>query len=145
MSDNCVKNGLDVIKNKYLYTTINDNDIHPGVRSSCTFETGIHFLVLRKPRLGAYTMLVVADEKKTSVYSGDSCIGYVNGDDDEYNLYCKNLGILIDMTNKKFEKKLNFKKAKILVWLKRHACNQGEGISILNEGCIPIPDWVKNI
>lgn len=156
-SESCVCNGLNVIKNKYLYTTINDNDIHPGARSSCTFESGTHFLVLRKPRLGAYTMLVVADENKTSVYSSDSCIGYVNGDDDKYNLYCQNLGILIDMKNKKcafydydrkikkFEQKITFPKAKILVWLKRHACNQGEGISILNEGCIPIPDWVKNL
>ena len=102
-------------------------------------------------------MLVVADVNKTSVYSNDSCIGYVNGDDDPYDLFCQNLGILIDMKNKKcafydydrkikkFEKKMNFEKAKILVWLKRDACNLGQGITILNEGCIPIPDWIKNL
>ena len=156
-SDSCVNNGLTVIKNKYLYININDSDIHPGARSSCTFESGKHFLVLRKPRLDAYTMLVVADENKTSVYSSDSCIGYINGDNDEYDLFCQNLGIFIDMDNKKcifvdydrktkkLEGTITFPKAKIFVWIKRGSCNEGEGISILNEGCIPIPDWVKNL
>lgn len=40
---------------------------------------------------------------------------------------------------------LYLKKLKIFVWIKRDGCNKGrKGITILNEGCIPIPDWVKD-
>ena len=43
-----------------------------------------------------------------------------------------------------FEAPILFNKVKILIWLKRDVCNNGrKGITILNEGCIPIPDWVN--
>jgi len=43
-----------------------------------------------------------------------------------------------------FEASILINKVKILVWLKRDSCNNGrKGIMLLNEGCIPIPDWVK--
>ena len=42
-----------------------------------------------------------------------------------------------------YEAPIDFKRAKVLAWLKRDSCNQGKiGITILNEGCIPIPDWI---
>ena len=32
---------------------------------------------------------------------------------------------------------------KIIAWLKRGTIKKERGMTILNEGCIPIPDWVK--
>lgn len=32
---------------------------------------------------------------------------------------------------------------KIIGWLKRGNIKKERGMTILNEGCIPIPDWVK--
>jgi len=32
---------------------------------------------------------------------------------------------------------------KIVAWLKRGHISAERGITILNDGCIPIPDWVK--
>ena len=32
---------------------------------------------------------------------------------------------------------------KIVAWLKRGFFGEKAGMTILNEGCIPIPDWVK--
>jgi len=55
-------NSLKVIVDNYLYTTVNDNDVHPPVRSSCTFEKGRHFFVLRKPPLPVYSLLLVFAE-----------------------------------------------------------------------------------
>lgn len=163
----------NVIINKYLYTTVNDDDTHPFVRSSCTFEKGVHFFVLRKPRLDAYTFICINDENKTDNEIYKDAIGIINGyprNDNE--LYNSNLGILIDMEHKKcifydydkkakikiqytqnlidetdtegYEAPILFEKVKLVAWLKRHACNiDRKGITILNEGCIPIPDWVK--
>ena len=33
--------------------------------------------------------------------------------------------------------------AKIVAWLKRGHISAERGIAILNDGCIPIPDWIK--
>ena len=38
---------LNVIKDKYTYITVNGDNIHPGVRSSCSFEKGKDFFVLK--------------------------------------------------------------------------------------------------
>ena len=162
----------NVIVGKYIYTTVNDNDVHPYVRSSCTFEKGIHFFVLRKPLLISYSFLGICDENlKIEISKNEREIigiihGYPNDDNDDSNdLYTANLGILVDMEHKKcifydydkkikrkiqylnkevYEAPINFGKAKVVAWLKRDVCNYGKkGITILNEGCIPIPDWVK--
>ena len=169
-----VNNKLNGIINKYLYTTVNDNEVHPHVRSSCTFEKGIHFFVLRKPILSYYSLLLICDENTNFVnycFNNDQkAIGIFNGKPEEnnYDLYTINLGILVDMEHKKcvfynydkktkrkiiyikngkeeegFEAPIDFQKAKLLAWLKRDACNPGKkGITILNEGCIPVPSWV---
>ena len=34
---------------------------------------------------------------------------------------------------------------KIIAWLKRGHYYEKEGMTILNEGCIPIPNWVKKL
>ena len=168
-------NNLNVIVNKYLYTTVNDEDIHPPVRSSCTFEKGIHFFVLRKPVLSYYSMLLICEESNTfdgyEVNNKQQAIGIFNGypqDNNNDDLFTINLGILVDMEHKRcvfynydtkirrkiqymkngkeeegYEASIDFKKAKVFAWLKRHACNPGKtGITILNEGCIPVPTWV---
>ena len=174
VEDDIEQNGnknLNVIKDKYTYITVNDKDIHPGVRSSCSFEKGKHFFVLRKSQLNAYTMLGITKDDNSS-YSRKNSIGIFDGYPSEsYSSYfATNLGIYIDMDNKKcifydYDKKEKYKiiyytsnnsnieafeapilcqKVKLVAWLKRDACSHKEGITILNEGCIPIPDWVKN-
>ena len=166
------KENLNVIKDKYTYITVNGGDIHPGARSSCSFEKGKHFFVLRKSRLGAYTMLGITKDDNNSSYSRKNSIGIFDGYPEEnYSNFAKNLGIYIDMDNKKcifydydkkeknkiiyyktdgkcnaeFEAPILCQKVKLVAWLKRSGClGSEEGITILNEGCIPIPDWIKN-
>jgi hypothetical protein len=44
-----------------------------------------------------------------------------------------------------FEAPILSQKVKLVAWLKRSGCSGSqEGITILNEGCIPIPDWIKD-
>ena len=50
---------MNVIIGKYLYKNVNDDDILPGVRSSCSFEKGKYFFVLRKGYLGPYNALAI--------------------------------------------------------------------------------------
>ena len=82
------------------------------------------------------------------------------------DIFTKNLGILIDMDKKicrfydydqkakikvgfrkdgkyleEFEAPIQFQKGVIFVWIKR---GRREGVTILNEGCIPVPDWIKD-
>lgn len=173
-------NSLKVIVDNYLYTTVNDNDVHPPVRSSCTFEKGRHFFVLRKPPLPVYSLLLVCDENlmldKFEICSDYKAIGIFHGcpdeneDFDHDRIFTKNLGILIDMDKKKcafydyekrkkrkiiyktkncselkyfeeYEAPINFEKAKVIAWIKKDAQNKNKmGITILNEGCIPVPD-----
>ena len=163
---------LNVIKDKYTYITVNGEKIHPGVRSSCSFEKGKHFFVLRKSQLGPYTMLGITKDDDNSSYSRKNSIGIFDGMPEEsYSNFAVNLGIYIDMNNKKciffdYDKKEKYKiiyneteeernegfeapilsqKVKLVAWLKRSGClGSDEGITILNEGCIPIPDWIKN-
>ena len=41
------------------------------------------------------------------------------------------------------EAPIDFDKAKVVAWLKKDCMNKGKiGITILNEGCIPVPDWI---
>ena len=43
-----------------------------------------------------------------------------------------------------YEAPISFEKAKVVAWIKRDGCAGAKaGITILNEGCITIPDWVK--
>ena len=162
---------LNVIQDKYTYKTVNGNDIHPGVRSSCSFEKGKYFFVLRKSRLGAYTALAITKDDINSSYSRKNSIGIFDGYPEETcsTFFAKNLGIYIDMENKKcifydYDKKTKIKiqyynsdkviegyeapifsqKVKLVAWLKRSGCfGAEEGITILNGGCIPITNWIN--
>ena len=62
-----------------MYTTLNRNDTHPSVRSSCTFEKGKHFIVLRKPKLSYYTMITVTYDNNKNAYDQKETIGYFDG------------------------------------------------------------------
>ena len=65
------------------------------------------------------------------------------------------IAIFIDMDRKKcifydYEKKKIMTQGKILTdsvmlnsWLKMGSCRQAQRMTILNEGCIPVPKWVK--
>jgi len=159
---------LNPIKNKYIYKTVDGDKIHPGVRSSCSFEKGKYFFVLRKSSLGEYTALAIT---KDTTYSRKNSIGIFDGYPREnFSTFATNLGIYIDMDNKKcifydydketkikisyynskkkheegFEAPILCQKVKLVAWLKRSGCGGAdEGITILNEGCIPIPDWIN--
>ena len=168
--EQCGDKNLNVIQDKYTYRTVNDDDIHPGVRSSCSFEKGKYFFVLRKSRLGAYTALAITKDEINSKYSRENSIGIFDGYPEDYELFAKNLGIYIDMENKKcifydYDKKTKIKiqyynsnkqivgyeapifsqKVKLVAWLKRNVVDGAEeGITILNKGCIPIPNWITS-
>ena len=161
---------LNVIEDKYTYRAVNGYEIHPAAISSCSFEKGKHFFVLRKPFLSAYTALAITNFENKSTYSNRQySIGIFDGYPDEhYSTFSKNLGIYIDMDNKKcifydydkrtknkiksyvdnsevedvYEAPILCKKVKLFAWIKRGECCSGR-ITILNEGCIPIPDWIK--
>jgi len=170
---------LNVIKDKYIYRTIG-NDILSGVRSSCSFEKGKHFFVLRKSQLHYYTLLAITEdniyplpEYKLDLYSccfsREYSMGIFDGYPEENLTFATNLGIYIDMDNKKcifydYDKKTRNKikyydinknekegfeapilcpKLKLVAWFKGGLPYLNECITILNEGCIPIPDWVK--
>ena len=67
----------------------------------------------------------------------------------------QNIGILIDFTNKKvifydyykknviISKDLGSESVKLIAWLKGKIHGDGNGFTILNRGCIPVPEWVK--
>ena len=159
---------LNPISNKYIYKTVSGDKIHPGVRSSCSFEKGKYFFVLRKSMLGTYTVLAIT---KDTTYSRKYSIGIFDGEPSEDNsIFAENLGIYIDMDNKKciyydydketkikiiyynsegkkeegFEAPILYQKVKLIAWLKCSGCRGAdEGITILNEGCIPIPNWIN--
>ena len=168
INDLSLNTNLISIVNNYLYTTFNNN-IHLPARSSCTFETGRHFCILRKGNLGYYSIIAVADEKKNDCKFDENIVGLYFQEDND-NIFTEDLGILIDMDKKKiifydcdrrrrkkilyrkngqkeqdYEAPIFFDKAKIFVWIKSNYFNkESEGITILNGGCIPIPYWIKN-
>ena len=78
-----VKNDLDVLQDKYIYKTVNNDVSHPGATSSYVFEKGRHFCVLRKPYLGAYSALGFVDSNKNSIYE----------DGKEMDIYSTEIGI----------------------------------------------------
>ena len=98
--DNSTDYNLDVIINKYTYTTVHDSYTHPPARSNCTFENGRHFLVLRKTCFNYYSMITVSDENKKNLFQNEGDVG-IFGDVEEENNFTENLGILIDMDKKK--------------------------------------------
>jgi len=154
------KCGNTCIIDKYIYahTSIDKN---PSVSSSSSFTVGKYFFVLRIGSFQAYQSLAIVDDetpdyhsRSFSTYYKKTFIGY------QYMERVHGLGInddiaiYIDMDMKKcrfynYDKKtiilsgkINSDSVKLYAWKKSGGCGKG-GMTILNEGCIPIPDWVN--
>ena len=41
------------------------------------------------------------------------------------------------------EGKILSEKVKLVAWIKNDAVSENKGMTILNEGCIPLPDWLN--
>ena len=41
------------------------------------------------------------------------------------------------------EGKILSDKVKLVAWIKCDAVSENKGMTILNEGCIPLPDWLN--
>ena len=68
--------------------------------------------------------------------------------DEAYNLLSSNCKEVYynskEQPEEGFEAPILCEKVKLVAWLKRSGCiGADEGITILNEGCIPIPDWIN--
>jgi len=160
MENDKLKNKFsNCIIDKYIYRNINSDQINPSVRSSASFTVGTYFFVIRVGVLGAYESLAIVEDETPDYhnhheYNQKTFVGY------EYMHYIdgnngKDFAIYIDMEKKKckfydYEKKklllsgrINSDSVKLYAWLKRGCKDLTEGMTILNEGCIPIPDWVK--
>ena len=147
------------IIDKYIYRNIK-GDLNPSVASSASFTIGTYFFVIRVGVLGMYQSLAIVEDETPDLhnmhdgYNQKTFVGYQ---------YMHNIGrhngmdiaIYIDMEKKKckfydYEKKkillngkINSDSVKLYAWLKQGHIDLTEGMTILNEGCIPIPDWVK--
>lgn len=142
-----------ISQNKYTYKAIKNNGkSNPFVVSSELFSNGKFFIVIRKGWTSFYSALcIINSEYKFQTneypYNCDEYKGIKAMDN-----YVQNIGILIDIPNHKvkfydycnhkliIEEDINFQSAKLVAWLKGTHCDDGNGFTILNEGCIPVPD-----
>lgn len=145
-----------ISQNKYTYQAISIDKCNPVVESSVIFTKGKYFFVLRKGVINFYSALCVINsdyeyKPHISIYNSTEYIGIKNRD---VVGNTQNLGVLIDLVDKKlnfydYEKKkllesfdLYYDNVKFVGWLKGKSSYGGNGFTILNEGCIPIPDWI---
>lgn len=154
---------LNCIEDKYIYKCIKYKDYNASVRSSASFTTGTYFFVIRIGILRCYESLAVVEDEAPDVnylasYKHKTFIGYYNMEElikERGKFNYLDIAIYIDMDRKKcifynYDKKkfLKFGKirsdsVKLFAWLKNGGYDKEKGMIILNEGCIPIPDWVK--
>ena len=53
--------------------------------------------------------------------------------------------IITQINNQRYEAPIFSQKVKLVAWLKRNVVyGAEEGITILNKGCIPIPNWITS-
>ena len=152
---------LDSIENKYIYVNKRFHSCPPAVRSSISFNVGIYFFVLRIGTFIGYEHLAVIDDWEPDksgdyTYKYNTFIGYRNLDGLNKNYGdAMDIAVLIDM-DKKICKFYNYEKKKIMTegkiksdgvklfgWIKGGNGDYKRGMTILNEGCIPVPDWIK--
>lgn len=144
-----------ISQNKYTYNAIESKSDNPIVVSSKSFTGGKHFIVIRKGIISYYSGLCVVSSdyeynSSETTYNCDKYIGLKSMENDT-----QNIGILIDFTNKKvifydyykknviISKDLGSESVKLTAWLKGKSHGDGNGFTILNRGCIPVPEWVK--
>ena len=143
------------IKNKYIYVNIS-GDIHPSVNSSISFTKGMHFFIIRVGTFQCYERLaIINDDIKKYKYKTFIGFHYMHCLEGLYKYgNAADIAIFIDMDRKKC-KFYDYEKKKILTqgkiesdsvilngWLKCGIRSEERGMTILNEGCIPIPNWV---
>ena len=158
-NDKKKKKYSNCIIDKYIYRNINGDNIHPSVSSSVSFTIGTYFFVIRVGSFQLYQSLAIVDDGAPDYpllyeYNPKTFVGYHYMDRIDGNNRM-DIAIYIDMEKKKcrfydYEKKkillsgrINNDSVKLYAWLKCGCTDLIEGITILNEGCIPIPDWVK--
>ena len=143
------------IKNKYIYVNIS-GDIHPSVNSSISFTKGMHFFIIRVGTFQCYERLaIINDDIKKYKYKTFIGFHYMHCLEGLYKYgNAADIAIFIDMDRKKC-KFYDYEKKKILTqgkiesdsvilngWPKCGIRSEERGMTILNEGCIPIPNWV---
>ena len=158
-NDKKKKKYSNCIIDKYIYRNINSDQSNPSVSSSASFTIGTYFFVIRVGILGIYQSLAIVEDETPDFhnsyqYKQKTFIGYHYMHRIDKNVG-KDFAIYIDMEKKKcrfydYEKKqillsgkINNDSVKLYAWLKSGHTDLTEGMTILNEGCIPIPDWVK--
>ena len=55
-------------------------------------------------------------------------------------------GFVVEIKKSKgepLEGKILSDKVKLVAWIKNDAVSENKGMTILNEGCIPLPDWLN--
>ena len=143
-----------IVNNEYTYKNIYGGTVHPSANSSISFTTGTHFFVIRVGSFQCYQRLaIINDDAKNYKYK--TFIGFHYMDFNYRYGTALDIAIYIDMDRKKckfydYEKKKIMTEGKIINdsvmlngWLKCGRCREEEGMTILNEGCIPVPKWVK--
>ena len=158
-NDKKKKKYSNCIIDKYIYRNINSDQSNPSVSSSASFTIGTYFFVIRVGSFDCYESLAIIEDEAPDYpllykYNPKTFVGYHYMDRiGRYN--GMDIAIYIDMEKKKcrfydYEKKkillsgkINSDSVKLYAWLKRGCTDLTEGMTILNEGCIPIPDWVK--
>ena len=143
------------IKNKYIYVNISGDDVHPSVNSSISFTKGMHFFIIRVGTFQCYERLAIINDDIKNYYKNyKTFIGFHYMEGISKYGEALDIAIFIDMDRKKC-KFYDYEKKKILTqgkiesdsvilngWLKCGIYSEERGMTILNEGCIPIPNWV---
>ena len=118
----------------------------------------MHFFVIRVGTFECYERLaVINDDVKNYYQNHKTFVGFHYMHDIKHKYKeAMDIAIFIDMDKKickfyDYEKKKIIKKGKIKSdsvilngWLKMGSKREEEGMTILNESCIPIPKWVKD-
>ena len=154
------KYGHLCIVDKYIYITARYVDVNPSVSSSSSFTVGKYFFVLRVGTFVCYESLAIIDSDTPDYHKGfytykpNTFVGYYYLDHAGIRT-ATDIAIYIDMDKKKcifynYEKKkillkgrINSDSVKLYAWIKSGTNDITQGMTILNKGCIPIPDWVK--
>ena len=84
------------------------------------------------------------DKKFCSFYDYDKQQKLVCLDDSEFSTVRDGLYVKIKKSKgEPLEGTILSDKVKLVAWIKNDAVGENKGMTILNEGCIPLPDWLN--